>query len=137
MGDALWRIHFEPRPLDRAKRAMRSQATGHFRLQRLTALANIPLTIGVTLAIATHGVKDHRTAEALFSSPLMGGAVILLLMSAHLHMRLGMQIIIDDYIHTPRLRLVAHLANSFFVALVWLVGILAMLKLLFLSSFPS
>jgi succinate dehydrogenase / fumarate reductase, membrane anchor subunit len=89
--------------------------TQHFWRQRLTGLANIPLTIAfVVIVIALAGAPYASAMQTLSSPPvaiLMGLFVIVGLY----HMRLGMQVIIEDYVHGEAMKLAAMIANTFFV----------------------
>ncbi|MGL5735513.1 MAG: succinate dehydrogenase, hydrophobic membrane anchor protein, partial [Beijerinckiaceae bacterium] len=73
--------------------------TEHFWLQRVTAFANVILTfafIAILIALAGRGYGDAR---ALLSRPLVSALLALFVISGVIHMRLGMQVIIEDYIH--------------------------------------
>ena len=76
--------------------------TGHFWLQRLTAVANIPLTFAMVLIVLMLAKLDYAGARALVANPLVGILLIAFLVSAFVHMRLGMQVIIEDYVHLDR-----------------------------------
>jgi succinate dehydrogenase / fumarate reductase membrane anchor subunit len=105
--------------------------TGHFWRQRLTALANIPLTLFMAgLLIALNGAGYDET-RAVLSQPLVAVALILLLVSALVHMRLGMQTIIEDYVSTDATKIVLLALNSFFAVAVGAIGIFSILKLAF------
>jgi succinate dehydrogenase / fumarate reductase membrane anchor subunit len=107
------------------------EGTMHFWRQRLTAIANIPLTLfllwlGVRLAGAT-----HTQAEAILSGPIVATLLLLSLGSMLYHMRLGMQVIIEDYVHGEGMRYALIILNSFFTAILGAAGGLAVLKLAF------
>jgi succinate dehydrogenase / fumarate reductase membrane anchor subunit len=105
--------------------------TGHFWRQRLTALANIPLTLFMAgLLIALNGAGYDET-RAVLSQPLVAVTLILLLVSALVHMRLGMQTIIEDYVSTEVTKIALLALNSFFVVAVGAIGIFSILKLAF------
>jgi succinate dehydrogenase / fumarate reductase membrane anchor subunit len=105
--------------------------TGHFWLQRLTAMANIPLTIAaVTIMITLLGRNQPAAAQILGSMPV---AVIMLLFigSIMIHMRIGMQVIIEDYVHGETAKLALIVANTFFVLVVGMISAYGILKLAF------
>jgi succinate dehydrogenase / fumarate reductase membrane anchor subunit len=105
--------------------------TSHFWRQRLTALANIPLTIGfVVIVIAAVG-RPLAEVAALIGSPVAAAVLILMILSVCIHMRIGMQVIIEDYIHGPLLKTAVIVANTFFAAAVGVLAALAVLKLAF------
>ena len=107
------------------------EGTEHFWQQRLTALANVPLTLFfVGLIVALHG-KDYDAVRAALSSPAVALVLLGLVVSMSWHMKLGLQTVIEDYIHgEPQLKL-ALAANTFFSFGIGLVSAFAILKLAF------
>ncbi|MGE0500998.1 MAG: succinate dehydrogenase, hydrophobic membrane anchor protein [Rhizobiaceae bacterium] len=105
------------------------EGTEHFWRQRLTAVANIPLTLFfVGLLISLNGAGYDETRAAL-ANPPVAAILALALLSVLYHMRLGMQVIIEDYIHGELLKIVLVMLNTFFTIAVGAGAILALLKL--------
>jgi succinate dehydrogenase / fumarate reductase, membrane anchor subunit len=105
--------------------------THHFWVQRVTAIANIPLSLFVVgLIISTSG-SNYAAVKATLGSPLVAIPLILFIGSAVYHMRLGMQMIIEDYVPSEGPRLVLLLASTFFSVVVGLASVFAVLKLSF------
>lgn len=105
--------------------------THHFLLQRLTALSNIPLVIAFILISARGFFAPYDEARALFASPWVAIAFGLFILSVSLHMRLGMQVIIEDYVHT-KLRKFALLAlNTFYATGIAVICLFALLRVNF------
>jgi succinate dehydrogenase / fumarate reductase, membrane anchor subunit len=105
--------------------------TGHFWRQRLTAVANIPLTIAaVVVVVMLLGRNQAAAAQILGSVPV---AILMLLFIASItaHMRIGMQVIIEDYVHDETAKLILIMANSFFCIAVALASAYGILKLSF------
>jgi succinate dehydrogenase / fumarate reductase, membrane anchor subunit len=105
--------------------------TGHFWHQRLTAIANVPLTIAfVFILIALLG-RSHPAAIQILASPLVAVIMLLFIFSVTTHMRIGMQAIIEDYVHGEGAKLGLLIANTFFVVAVALASGFALLMLSF------
>jgi succinate dehydrogenase / fumarate reductase membrane anchor subunit len=104
--------------------------TEHFWRQRLTAIANIPLVLSFVIIVALMPGSDFGSARALIGQPLVAILLLLLVISVTIHMRIGMQVIIEDYIHGGA-KVVAVLANTFFAIIVAASAIFAVLKIAF------
>lgn len=107
------------------------EGTDHFWKQRLTAIANIPLML-MFVGYMIAGLKtDHAGFTAMLASPVPVALFILMIVSGVYHMRLGMQTIIEDYVHTEGSKLVLLMGNTFFCALAGLVGVISVLMIAF------
>jgi len=103
--------------------------TGDFWRQRLTAVAMTLLIIPVlVIVMMLLGRNQAGAAQILGSLPI---AVILLLfiVASTWHMKIGMQEVIEDYVHSEKLKLATIMANNFFCFAVALASIYAILKL--------
>lgn len=105
------------------------KGTQHFFMQRVTALANIPLTLFLVGALVVHAGADYATMTAFLGTPLVGVVMLLLIVSACYHMKLGLQVVIEDYIHGEATKLLAIIANQFFALTIAVACTLAVLKL--------
>jgi succinate dehydrogenase membrane anchor subunit len=104
--------------------------TRAFWIQRLTSVANIPLTIlAVFIVIVLLGRNQAAAVQILGSAPV---AIIMLLFitCSVIHMRIGMQVIIEDYVHDDLAKLALLMGNTCFC---WAVGLAAAYGLLKLS----
>src|SRR5436305_3657026 len=103
--------------------------TGDFWRQRLTAVAMVLLIVPVIVVVLMLiGRNQAGAAQILGSAPI---AIILLLfiIASAWHMKIGMQVVIEDYVHGEKLKLAAVMANNFFSVAVALASIYAILKL--------
>ena len=73
--------------------------TGHFWWQRLTAVANVPLTIAFVVILVSLLGRNQAAAQQILGTPLVAIIMLLFIGSITYHMRLGMQVVIEDYIH--------------------------------------
>jgi len=101
----------------------------HFWKQRLTAVANIVLVAFAIWLVAKLAGADHATAKRTLAQPYFAVPLLLLVLSGTVHMRLGMQTIIEDYVHSEGRKVAALMLNSFFCVLVGLSCAYAVLKL--------
>ena len=80
--------------------------TEHFWAQRVTAVALIPLTLWFVYSILALGNGDHAVASAWMQSPLNAVLLLLLIVATFHHMQLGLQVVIEDYIHVEYMKIV-------------------------------
>lgn len=105
--------------------------TGHFWLQRLTAVANVPLVIAFLVIIISLVGRGHAAVIGKLTHPLIAVTILAALISILVHMRIGMQVIIEDYVHSESRKVIAVMANTFFTIAVGLVAAYALLKINF------
>jgi succinate dehydrogenase / fumarate reductase membrane anchor subunit len=105
--------------------------TGHFWRQRLTAVANIPLTIAAIIIMITLLGRNQAAVAQILGSPLVAIIMLLFVLSVTVHMRIGMQVIIEDYVHDESAKLTLIMANTFFAVAVALASAFGILKLSF------
>lgn len=105
--------------------------TEHFWHQRVTGVANAVLVIVVLVQVARLTGADHATVKAALKSPLLSMPLLLLILSGMVHMRLGMQTIIEDYASSEGTKVVALMLNTFFVILVGFACVYAVAKISF------
>ena len=107
------------------------EGTDHFWVQRLTAASNLVLVGFLIFLLVRLAGADYATVKAALARPQNAIPMLLLVLSGIVHMRLGMQTIIEDYVHAPGRRIAATMLNSFFAAGVAITCVFAVLKLSF------
>ena len=105
--------------------------TEHFWKQRLTAVSNLILICFLIWLLVKLGGADYATAKRTLARPQNAIPLLLLVLSGIIHMRLGMQTIIEDYVHSEGRKVIALMLNLFFCVLVGLTCAFAVLKLSF------
>src|SRR5262249_43780902 len=73
--------------------------TEHFWHQRLTSVALVPLTIIVVLILLSLLGRNHAAVVQILGSPIIAITMLLFIISIAYHMKLGMQVVIEDYAH--------------------------------------
>ena len=107
------------------------EGTDHFWKQRVTAIANLPLTLFLLGLIVRLVGADYMTVKRTIQQPMVAILLLLLILSGIHHMRLGMQTIIEDYVPSEGKKVILVMLNSFFAIAVGLTCIFAVLKLSF------
>lgn len=105
--------------------------TEHFWMQRVTAVANVPLVIFLIWFLISHGGASHADVVASFKSPLIAFPMALAVISVCWHMRLGLQVVIEDYVHAPGLKIASLILNNFYAFGLGAVAVFAILKMNF------
>jgi succinate dehydrogenase membrane anchor subunit len=119
-------------PLGRVRGLGSAQSgTDHFWRQRLTAVANVPLTIAFVVIVVGLLGRNHAAVVQILGSPLVAVVMLLFITSICIHMRIGMQVIIEDYIHDEKQKLFLLIANTFFTVAVGLASAFAIFTLSF------
>jgi succinate dehydrogenase / fumarate reductase, membrane anchor subunit len=103
----------------------------HWWLHRMLAVSNVPLIVAFVIIVASLVGRRHAEALAIVSHPLIAIVLVLCVLSVINHMRLGLQIVIDDYVHDKGWKIVALIANNFFAAVIVTVCLFSILKISF------
>ena len=104
------------------------EGTEHFWRQRLTAIANIPLLGFFIFVVVKLNGAGHAELVAYLSQPWVAIIMLIVLGSGIYHMKLGMQVIIEDYVHGGSGKLLL-IANTFFAIALATACSFAILKL--------
>ncbi len=105
--------------------------TRHFWHQRLTSVALVPLSIAVIILVIALLGRNHAAVVQILGSSPVAIVMLLFIVTSVYHMWLGMQTIIEDYVHDELLKLVTLMANTFFACAVGITATFAILKLSF------
>ncbi len=105
--------------------------TRQFWHQRLTSVANVPLTIAMVVIVMSMLGRNHAAVVQILGSTLVSITLLLFVVAGIYHMWLGMQVIIEDYVHHENWKFLTLMANTFFSFTVGLAAVYAILKLSF------
>ena len=103
--------------------------TSDFWRQRLTAVAMVLLILPVIVVVMMLLGRNQAGAAQILGSPLVAIILLLFIVASVWHMKIGMQVVIEDYIQNEKLKLASIMANNFFSIAVALASIYAILKL--------
>ena len=105
------------------------EGTDHFWKQRLTAVANVPLIIFLIWMVLSLVGNEYAEVIATLSNPIVSVLLLGVILSVCWHMKLGMQVVIEDYIHGEGMKVALIILNSFFCVSIGLISAFAVLKL--------
>jgi succinate dehydrogenase / fumarate reductase membrane anchor subunit len=105
--------------------------TTHFWYQRATAVANVPLVIFLLWFIISHLGAARADVVASIQDPVIAALLALSFISIPWHMRLGMQMVLEDYVQDARALHAGLLLNTLFTAAMALAALYAILKIVF------
>ena len=117
-------------PLSRVRGLGSAKAgTSDFFRQRITAIAMVLLFVPVIVIIMSLLGRNQAGAAQILGSPLVAVIMILFIIASVWHMKIGMQVVLEDYVTDEKIKLAAIIANNFFSAAVGLASIYAIIKL--------
>lgn len=107
------------------------RGTGHWLAQRLTAVALLPLTLWFMVSVLAHLHADYVTVLNWLHSPAVAVLLVLLLATLYYHAYLGVQMVIEDYVHNEWLKISSLMLLKFICILLAAAGIFAVLRIAF------
>ena len=102
--------------------------------QRHTAIANIPLMLWFIFSLASHAGAGYDAVQAWMASPLVAIATLLLIYATFYHATLGLQVVIEDYVHNKGTKFAAMIAVKFAFIAMGVASAFAVLKVAFESD---
>ena len=107
------------------------EGAAHWWAQRLTALALVPLVLWFVISVVSLVGAGRGAVIEWLSSPVSAGLMILLIGATFHHAQLGVQVVIEDYVHNEAVKLGAIILVKFLAIVLALSGILAVLSIVF------
>ncbi|XSG84462.1 MAG: succinate dehydrogenase, hydrophobic membrane anchor protein [Methylohalobius sp. ZOD2] len=121
-------------PLGRARGlSAAGTGTGHWWVQRVTAVALIPLTLWFVWFLSRFLVLSHGEMVQWLARPAHAVLLLAYLGAAFYHALLGLQVVIEDYVHAPWLRTGSLLALKLVLIVLGLTAVFAALRIAFSS----
>ena len=109
------------------------EGVGHWKMQRLTAVANIILVIWFLISAVSLAGATYEETRAWLASPVTASLMVMLIISAFYHAKLGVQVVIEDYVHHEGIKLASLLAVTLLCVALGVACVVAVLK----TSFGS
>jgi succinate dehydrogenase / fumarate reductase membrane anchor subunit len=107
------------------------EGVDHWWIQRVTAVALVPLTLWLAASLIALTGSDYNTFVAWLRAPYATILMILLLIALLHHMALGLQVVVEDYIHADGVKLPAVVTIRVVCFALMIVGIIATLRIAF------
>ncbi len=107
------------------------EGVAHWWAQRVTAVALVPLMVWFTAALIAHVGASRGAVIQWFANPLVAIAMVLLLIAGLYHMALGVQAVIEDYVHTEWIKITALICDRLAAFTLAIAGIYAVLRIAF------
>ena len=105
--------------------------TEHFWMQRLTAIALAPLGIWFVYSLLTLIGTEHAGVAEFMRHPLNGTLLAILAGTVFYHSKLGIQVVIEDYVHTEWLKFTSLILNNFIHVLLGVAAVISVLRVAF------
>jgi succinate dehydrogenase / fumarate reductase membrane anchor subunit len=110
------------------------EGVSHWWRQRLTAVALVPLTLWFIWSLIAIESLSYATMYAWLAEPTHATGAILLVSVLVLHSQLGVQVVIEDYVHDHALKVLSLIGSSFAHVLIGVAGVLSVLLVAFGGS---
>ncbi|MEM9684315.1 MAG: succinate dehydrogenase, hydrophobic membrane anchor protein [Pseudomonadota bacterium] len=105
--------------------------THHWWMQRLSAVALVPLTVWFVISMISFAGADHAAVSAWLAQPLSAVLMLLLVVATFYHLQLGVQVVIEDYIHGEAAKIACLVALKLLSIALGVAGVFAVLKVAF------
>jgi succinate dehydrogenase / fumarate reductase membrane anchor subunit len=103
----------------------------HWWMQRVTAVALIPLTLWFAASLIVLGGSDYSTFIIWLRAPLVTVLMVLLLIALFYHTALGLRVVVEDYIHSDRVKIPMLVTINLGCFALAIAGIIATLRIAF------
>jgi succinate dehydrogenase / fumarate reductase membrane anchor subunit len=101
----------------------------HWWMQRVSAVALLPLTLFLVVNVGNIATSSHYDFTRWLASPVNAVAVILFILTSFYHAVLGLQVVIEDYVHGEGYKFTLLIANKIFFFFAAIAGVFAVTKI--------
>jgi succinate dehydrogenase / fumarate reductase membrane anchor subunit len=108
-----------------------SDGVKHWWMQRMTAVALVPLTVWVAFSVAAHAGADYTSVATWFAQPFTTTMLTLFVFTAFLHASQGLTVVIEDYIHHDGIKVTALVGMKLVLVLLGTSSALSVLRVAF------
>lgn len=108
-----------------------SDGVKHWWMQRMTAVALIPLTLWLVFSVAAHAGEDYATVASWFAQPFTTTMLTLFVFTAFLHAIQGLTVVIEDYVHHDGIKVTAMVIMKLVLTFLGVSSILSILRVAF------
>tara|TARA_B100001063_G_C16753570_1_gene551754 strand:- start:1237 stop:1620 length:384 start_codon:yes stop_codon:yes gene_type:complete len=110
-------------------KTLKTHGVGHWKLQRISAIAMVPLVIWFTSSLMLILMGSYEQSIAWLQSPFNATGLILLFGTLYFHAALGLQVVIEDYVHHEGLKIVSLILIKLIALVLGVLSILCVLKI--------
>nr|WP_110018035.1 succinate dehydrogenase, hydrophobic membrane anchor protein [Plasticicumulans acidivorans] len=103
----------------------------HWWVQRLTAVILVPLVLWFAISLISVAHADYATMKSWVGQPFNAALLVALLVTMFYHAKLGLQVVIEDYVHGEMIKLASLLAMNFVVIIAGATAVISVLKIAF------
>ena len=101
----------------------------HWWMQRLSAVVLALLTPYAVYCLAKYGISDYAQLKSLFGQPVFSGVVLLYVRALFWHAQLGLQVVVEDYVHSTGLEIALQVAIKIIYSLASAIAVIAIVRL--------
>jgi succinate dehydrogenase / fumarate reductase membrane anchor subunit len=109
------------------------EGVNHWWGQRIAGVALVPLILWFVIALIQHTGADRAAVVGWLHQPVTAIVMVLMLLVTFYHMALGVQVVVEDYVHTEWTKITLLVLNKFFCAILAAAGIFAVLRIAFMG----
>ena len=111
------------------KMQSKSHGVAHWKLQRISAIAMIPLVIWFVSSLTFSLINSYDQSVAWLQNPLNATGLVLLFGTLYFHAASGLQVVIEDYVHNEGLKIMSLILIKLLSTLLGVLSILCVLKI--------